>query len=472
MDRFGIIRVKNKCEKLLDIKRYGRVNFPILLSRTSFLTNLIIRDIHENMSHSGCYTVLCELKKLYYIPKIFSTVRKVLRKCINCKKFHARTIKINQSAYRESRLSPSCIPFRDVFLDYMGPFNVKSKDSGDKVWILIITCMWTRAVNLKVCDNQSCDEFLKAFQLHVFDYGVPEKCTSDQGTQLVAGANYLKTYLSDMQTKNYLDEKGIKCFQFQHYFKGRSELGSLVETCVKSVKKLLISSIKKNILTLKDFTFIVCQSVHLINKRPIAFKETLRDDSICETLPDIITPEKIIRGYELPSLNILPYVDNSDDPDWEPGVSSEKIKENYKKFESVRDNLVKTYNEEFLSNLIVQAVDRKDRYKPVSHENIEVGDIVLLKEDFTKPYNYPMAVVKSIETNDSGEVTGAKLLKGKTREVVKRHATTLIKLLSPDNKPCQVISEVEQSNTQPSNETKPKRKAFLKSQALTKKNAE
>ena len=471
MDKFGVIRVKNKCEKILDIKRYGRVNFPILLSRSGFLTNLIIRDIHEKMAHSGCYTVLCELKKFYYIPKIFSTVRKILRKCINCKKFNARTIKVNQSAYRESRLSPECIPFREIYLDYMGPFNVKSKDSGNKIWILIITCMWTRAVNLKVCINQSCDEFLQAFQLHIFDYGVPEKCTSDLGSQLVSGANYLKTYFSDMRTKNYLDEKGIKCFQFDHYFKGRSELGSLVETCVKAVKKLLVSSIKKNVLALKDFTFIVCQTVHLINKRPVAFKETLRDNSIEDYLPDIITPEKIIRGYELPSMNILPYINNCDDPDWKPGVSPENIKVNYRKFQSVRESLVKTYNEEFLSNLIVQAVDRKDRYKPVSHETIEVGDVVLLKEDFTKPYNYPMAVVKSIVTNDSGEVTGALLLKGKSREIVKRHSSSLIKLLSPDIKPCLNTPKVDLSLAQPSpsKELKNRRKAFIKSQDITRR---
>ena len=42
-----------------------------------------------------------------------------------------------------------------------------------------------------------------------------------------------------------------------------------------------------------------------------------------------------------------------------------------------------------------------------------------------------MAIVKEIVTNDLGETTGAVLLKGSTRETVKRHASCIVLLLRP-----------------------------------------
>ena len=96
----------------------------------------------------------------------------------------------------------------------------------------------------------------------------------------------------------------------------------------------------------------------------------------------------------------------------------------------MRQNIIRKYNEEFLVNLIHQAVDKKDRYKPVTHQLIEPGDVVLIKDQFTKPSEYPMAIVKSTIKNLNNEVTDAIIIKGKTREVLKRHSSSLIPLLS------------------------------------------
>ena len=46
-----------------------------------------------------------------------------------------------------------------------------------------------------------------------------------------------------------------------------------------------------------------------------------------------------------------------------------------------------------------------------NHDKISLGDVVLLKEDYHKPINYPMGIVKKIITNINNEVTGAEILK-------------------------------------------------------------
>ncbi|XP_068204845.1 uncharacterized protein [Palaemon carinicauda] len=63
--------------------------------------------------------------------------------------------------------------------------------------------------------------------------------------------------------------------------------------------------------------------IHLANRRPIAFKASLRD--ISDELPEPITPEHLIRGYGLTSINLIPdlhYIP-SEDPDDEHKVDPE-----------------------------------------------------------------------------------------------------------------------------------------------------
>ena len=82
-----------------------------------------------------------------------------------------------------------------------------------------------------------------------------------------------------------------------------------------------------------------------------------------------------------------------------------------------------------------QAVNDKSRYKPVSHHKLEKEDIVLVKEENCKPINYPMAVVKETHVNVNGEVTDVILMKGATRETIRRHVTSLFPILSNQEMP-------------------------------------
>ena len=47
-----------------------------------------------------------------------------------------------------------------------------------------------------------------------------------------------------------------------------------------------------------------------------------------------------------------------------------------------------------------------------------------------KAADFPMGVVQNLQVNDLGDVTGATILKGRSREIVKRHVNSLILLLS------------------------------------------
>ena len=98
-DKDGLLRVKSKFDRWKDS---SKLCFLILLSKESKLVQMIVSDIHVRLSHAGCYSVLSEFRKQFYVPHHFSVVKKSLRKCVTCKRMNERPVKLNQSSYRES----------------------------------------------------------------------------------------------------------------------------------------------------------------------------------------------------------------------------------------------------------------------------------------------------------------------------------------------------------------------------------
>ena len=342
-----------------------------------------------------------------------------------------RTIKLNQSYYRDFRVNPPQTPFRSIFVDHCGPYWTKLNGVKKKVWILCITCLWCRSINLKLCKDLTVKEYLRVFQMHVFEYGMPEQVLSDLGTQLVAGGNLITDLLKDPETQLYFQEHNVNPTSFDQYFKGNHALGSLVESCVKMTKRLIPGAIRNSVLSLREFELIIAQTICLVNKRPIAFKESIRDENtLVPEIPPPITPELLIKGYETLLFNVSP-----EPPENELTVLPiDKNLDNIRAMSSALSNsrvrFNKLYHEEFLGNLLSQATNVKGRYLPQPHKPLKVGDIVLLKEEHLKFFHYPMAVVKTITKNDLDEVTGVMVRKGNNREIVKRHVNSVIPYMS------------------------------------------
>lgn len=421
LDSDGLIRVKSK---------FGRWQtkkcFPVFLPKTSFITSKLIEYFHCQLSHASIYTVLNELRRQFFIQSVFSTVKKVIKCCITCRKFNNKPMKLNQSAYRDFRADPPRVPFRTIFIDFIGPFNIKNPKHNSKVYLLCISCLWSRAVNIKICRDLTVQQFLRAFQLHCFEFGVPETCHSDLGSQIVAASNLISDFLNDEKTKSYFNSIGMNPLTFKQFPKGHKELGGIVESMVKIVKKLIYSSIGRNVLSLEDFEFLIYQTLNIINKRPIAFKESLRGNT---EVPCPITPEMVTRGYELPSVNLIPELHKTNiDSDW-TNLTSSKFENQYNSLSKVRNNLIRIYNNEFFGTLVAQATNEKGRYIPINHKSMDVGDIVLIRDECCKHINFPLGIVRKINTNFLGEVTDVEVFKGATREVVKRHSASLVPIL-------------------------------------------
>jgi len=429
LDRDGLLKVKSKFDRFAD-----DFQFPILLPANSILTTLLIRDVHQELAHIGCYHLINHLRKEFYIERIFSTVNKILKKCVICQRMNGRTVKINQSSYRSFRSDPPCVPYRYIYLDYMGPFYVRLMGKRVKVWLLVFTCLWSRGVNIKVCDNLSVATFLKSFQSHVYDEGLPSKIFSDLGSQITSGGKTIQNFLSNVDTCSYLNENGIERVKFEHYFKGDSSLGSIVEICVKFIKRLLYGAIKNSVLNRDDFDLLIDKTKYLLNSRPVAYKNLLSNNEPLD-IPEPISPELLNKGRTLTCVNIIPALAprTTDDPNWgQIDAGTDGMLVQFSKLQKVQERVIDLYNKEFMATLLQQGLDKKGRYQPVKHESLQINDIVLLKEPLLKFHQYPMAVVHKIHKNYLGEVTDVEVFKGKSRELVQRHITVVVPYLRSD----------------------------------------
>ena len=200
----------------------------------------MIIDVYRKMKHSGIYKTLAEIRKKFWIVNGFVNIKNVLKECITCRRLNNRTVKISQNSYRDFRVNPENVPMRTVCADHCGPFWVRdSSAEKKKVYLLLISCLWSRYVNILICDHIDKNSFLRAFQIHTFQYGIPSFFVSDNGSPIVAGVQQTVSYLDDEETQQFLKSRNIKPLQFHPYPAGASELGGFIEILVKEVKVLI-----------------------------------------------------------------------------------------------------------------------------------------------------------------------------------------------------------------------------------------
>ena len=64
--------------------------FPILLDTKSHITHLIVMACHERIMHGGVKDTLTELRSKYWIVKGRSFVKKLLQRCVVCRRIHGK----------------------------------------------------------------------------------------------------------------------------------------------------------------------------------------------------------------------------------------------------------------------------------------------------------------------------------------------------------------------------------------------
>ena len=115
-----------KCKgRLGNSKLDAAVKEPVILPKDHRFTVLVIESCHERVHHGGIRGTLAELRARFWVPKGRQGVKKVLGKCVVCRKTQGKSCGVPPMAALPDFRVRVVPPFSKVGVDFAGPLFVK-----------------------------------------------------------------------------------------------------------------------------------------------------------------------------------------------------------------------------------------------------------------------------------------------------------------------------------------------------------
>ena len=144
------------------------MKFPKLLSSSHAFTDLVIKETHENLLHSGVSQTLSQIRYKYWILQGRRQVQKVVRRCRKCIRPIGKSYSMPNIPQWPTERIISSAPFSFTGLDYFGAIYVKKNDEISKCWVCLYTCLAIRAIHLEVVNDLSAEELSPAHFLLIY----------------------------------------------------------------------------------------------------------------------------------------------------------------------------------------------------------------------------------------------------------------------------------------------------------------
>ncbi|GFU78897.1 integrase catalytic domain-containing protein [Trichonephila clavipes] len=309
---------------------------PILIPVKIRFTELLVKEAHEKVLHSGVADTLIQVREKYWVPKGRQIIKSINRKCFVCKKFNSRPgIQIMAPLPRD-RMEQSP-PFAVTGLDFAGPKYVKN--SKKKFYILLCTCAVTRELHLELVTSLTTEAFLAEIELR----------------------RRLWTVITHPDVKEFCASRGIK---WKYIIERGAWWGGYYERIVRSVKTILRKIIGKSSLTSEELETVLCEIEAVLNSRPL----TYFDSDSTGNFP--LTVSHFLLGRRLTSLPAmkLSTVDCV--------VDKKGLLKRFNYRERLLNNFWRQWRKDYLLNL-------KSAHfgNPTKETEFKLNDIVLIHDD-------------------------------------------------------------------------------------------
>ena len=306
-------------------------------------------------------------------------------------------------------------------LDLFGPLehvDMVRKRMKEKCWGVLFTCMVSRAVHLDLTQAYDTDALLQAVRRFMSLRGSPKEFLSDQGSQLVACSKEVEMMLEVINwnmVEGWCSRKGITWKfvppQGQH-------MNGVAESLIRVTKHHLKQTLEGKRLTFVETQTVLCEVSQAMNCRPLGIFSRPGADPL-DGGP--ITPNHLLLGRASGSI-----------PDLKFGNVS-----NVKRMKFLNSVVV-----EFWEKWRMKAFDSLvPQYKwHKTQRNIEIGDVVLLKDDESKVSEFKLGQVQEVKVSTDGLVRSVKV-----RTVSRNDAQIKVSYLDrPVHKLCVIVPIEEQ----------------------------
>ena len=120
----------------------------------------LIAHAHEQIMHLGVANTMAHVRIEWWIPKLRSKVKKVINRCKTCKVFSTKSFGSTTTAELPNFRTEDRRPFETTRVDSAGPLECKiTKKERGKCYVMLFTCVTSRAVHLEVTKSQTAEEF-------------------------------------------------------------------------------------------------------------------------------------------------------------------------------------------------------------------------------------------------------------------------------------------------------------------------
>ena len=386
-------------------------NKLIVLSEKSAIAKLIFRDFHERFGHlSSVKKVQSKILEQYYIPRSAKPLSQIKTDCMLCRKLIAMPEVQRMGDLKRERFEKSK-PFSHILIDCLGPlqaFDAVKKRTTTKVWALVASCCYTRAVWVTALENYSADAVISALSRIKARFGQFQTVYSDFGTNLTAAGRLDSTDEEGTVFDGKIDF--AKQFPDVTWKTGVPKapwfMGG-VECFVKQVKtQLRILRVQEGVhkLTHLEWETLFAKISSIINERPL----------ICVPEPgNTICANDLLYGH---NGNVPLFIGPQESS---LTKRSQAIQQNLQTWWSI-------YHSHFLkvSSSIL-------KWKEVA-DNLEVNDIVLLLDSPNKVGSYKVGRIVQVYPDGNGLVRNVQVEYRTSQQnrlvKVDRHCRTLTKL--------------------------------------------
>ena len=345
--------------------------------------------------HGGVKSTLTEVRSRYWIVKGRQFVRKMIFRCVKCRKHQARPYRPPPPPPLPSFRVQESQPFASTGVDFARPLFVKdvhSSTSG-KVWICLYTCCTTRAVHLDLVPNMSAQAFIRSLKRFAARRGFPVRIVSDNAKTFKAASETIRDALESPETKQFYNSIQLK---WNFNLERAPWWGGLFERMVQSAKRCLRKTIGSAKLTYDELLTALTVVEGILNSRPLTY---ISSDDVEEPL----TPSHLLTGFRI--LN-LPDPTLGDDSylDEEPVVTQEILTRRMKHLRKTTDDFWRRWRSEYLNEL--REAHRYQQNKTVASA-IRPGDVVIVHDSDLPKGLWKLGRVQDTIPGVDGQVRGA-----------------------------------------------------------------
>ncbi len=382
---------------------------PILLPRRSHITDLIIRDTHQRLSHAGRNFVIAKLRERYWIPSINAAVRYHIHRCVPCRRFR-RPCSVQKMADLPTDRLTAAPPFTWTGVDFFGPYLIKQARKEIKHYGVLFTCLASRCVHIETTTSLESDCFINTLRRFLCRRGPVRKIRCDNGTNFTGAERELRLEIQNLKQdhiKRRLLDQDIE-WEFNPPY--ASHMGGIWERQIRSVRNVLASLLHDNVGRLdgESFRTLLCEVESIMNSRPLTPSSNNPDDL------EALTPNHILTMKPA----VLP----------PPGQFQREdiyLRKRWRKVQHLANLFWSRWKREYLLTLQQRTKWTK------AQRNFQIGDIVLMKDDSTIRSYWPMGRIISTRPDSRGTVRSVTLKTAHSSELT-RPIHKLVLLLPAD----------------------------------------